>query len=292
MDEHQEQVEGQLSQRTDGVARVRREMVQEGLLEPVRLRVRPEGGVHVAGVAQRRPDLVRFGVFAFDRVGGVRLHGLPELAADDAAADDVRDRPNGPEPLLPEEVREAAERPELPRGFCYRRRGFLRREGEAPHDDLETVASEIPDLQAAIRSEHVHDLDVGESQRLDRLRPDVVEGEQLRRDGALVFRPREADSPAADVERPRELPDESVRLPVPQAKRRDRIAAVGYGRRRGRDFLDREVVRRLLEDPADPGRGRQVAFDPDVALHGPMRAPSPRVSSRRRTPRRGSPRPA
>src|SRR3990170_8877857 len=144
-------------------------MVQDRLLEREGLRVRPEGRPDIPRAAQRRPDLVRFGILAFHRIRDVRVDRLPELSADDVPPDDMGDRSDGSEPLDPEEVREAAGGPYLAGGLLDEDLGLLRGDGEAPHHDAEAVANEIPDLQRMVRFVEVEDLDVFHAERLQRL---------------------------------------------------------------------------------------------------------------------------
>src|SRR6266581_4837681 len=269
---------------------MRVEMIQDRLLEPVRPWIRAECGAHVPRVTQRGADLVRFLSLSFDRIRDVGIDRFPEFPADDVSADDMRDRSHGPEPLLPEEVREAAMEAELARGLLDRRGRLLRRDGDVPHDDAEAVAAEISDFKPRLGPIDIDDLEVLHVKRPNPLEWDILERDQLRRDGALVLCTREADAAAAHVQPPRELPDEPVRLPIPNPHRRDGVAALRGRRWRGRDLLDDEILRAGLENPADARGRRQVAFDPDVSLHGPMRAPSPGVVGRRRTPPRRLPR--
>src|SRR3989442_1561493 len=170
------------------------------LLEAVRFRIRPEGGVDVARVAQGGADLIRFGTLALDGIRDVRVDGLLKLAPHDVPVDDMRDGPHGTEALQAEEIREATERTDLAGGLFGNRNRPILREGEIPDDNLEAVAGEVSDLEGKVRARQVKDLDVLHPQGLDRLGRDVLEGEQLRRERPFVFRPGESDPPAADVQ--------------------------------------------------------------------------------------------
>src|SRR5213593_4117432 len=286
VDEHEEEIERKLLQRADVVIRTGREMIEDRLLEAVRLRIRPEGRVDVPRVAQRGADLVRFRALAFERIRDVRLDSLLEFSADNVPADDVCDRADGAEPLQAKEIREAAERTDLAGGLLRDWNRSIRCDREIPQDDLESIAHEVPNLERAVRTREIEDLNVFHPQGLDRLRRDILEGEQLRREGALVLGPRESDSAAADVQSPRQFPHQAVRLPVANAERSDRIPSVDHGRWRGGDLLDHKVFRCGLEGAPEAGGRRQVAFDPDVTFHGPTRAPSPGGPLPRRTPPR------
>src|SRR5437016_14061585 len=81
-----------------------RSMIEDGLFEAVRFRVRPEGGVDVAGIAQGGADLIGFGTLALDRIRDVCVDRLLKLPAHDVPADDVRDGPHGTETLAAKEI--------------------------------------------------------------------------------------------------------------------------------------------------------------------------------------------
>jgi len=89
-----------------------------------------------------------------------------------------------------------------------------------------------PETIKALRMKDVEVLDVFHTQALDHLRRDILEGEELRREGALVLGPRESDPAAADVQSPRQFPHQAVRLPVANAERSDRIPSIDRRRRR------------------------------------------------------------
>src|SRR3989454_787303 len=223
---------------------------------------------------------------ATGRIRDIRLDGLLEFSADDVPADDVCDRADGAEPLQAKEIREAAERTDLAGGLLRDWNRLIRRDREIPQDDLEPIAHEVPNLERAVGTREIEHIDVFHPQGLDRLRGDILEGEELRREGALVLGPRESDSAAADVQSPRKFPHQAVRLPVANAERSDRVPSIDHGRLRGGDLLDHKVFRGGLEGAPEAGGRRQVPFDPDVTFHGPTRAPSPGRPSPRRTPPR------
>src|SRR5437870_2597317 len=158
--EHQEEVERQLPQRTDGIVRMGRQMVQDRLLEAVRLRIVAEGRRDVPRVSQGRADPVGLRALARDRIRDVRVDRLPELAANEVSPDDMGDRPHRAEPLDPEKVREPAADPQLARGFGRDYFGSLGRYRKAPNENAKPVADEFSDLERAIGRVRVKDLDV------------------------------------------------------------------------------------------------------------------------------------
>src|SRR2546427_2271843 len=249
--EHQEEVERQLTQRSDGIVWMGRQMVQDRLLEAVRLRIGAEGRRDVPRVPQGRAHPVGLRALTRDRIRDVRVDRVPKLAANDVSPDDMGDWPHRAEPLDPEKVREPTADPQLPRGFGRDYFGSLRRYRKAPNENAKPVADEVSDLERAIGRVRVKDLDVFHPQRGKRLHRDVFEGKELRGKRALVLRPPEPDSPAADVQRPRELAHEAIRLPVSDADRRNRVRSVCRFRRWRRDLLDDAIVRRRLRGPAD-----------------------------------------
>src|SRR2546422_3920295 len=99
-----------------------------------------------------------------------------------------------------DKVREAAERTDLAGGLPRDRHSEIRRDREIRQDDLEPIAHEVSNLERAVGTREIEHLNVFHPQGLDRLRRDILEGEELRREGALVLRPRESDSAAADVQ--------------------------------------------------------------------------------------------
>src|SRR6267143_1477292 len=107
----------------------------------------------------------------------------------------------------------------------------------------------------------------------------------------LVLGPGESNSFSADVEGPGQCADKPVRLPAPDANLRDRVPPLRGHRGWSRDLFDDEVLGGRLDRASNAGRRREVADDPDVALHGPTRTPSPEVAWRRRTRSREPPRP-
>src|SRR3989442_6389667 len=106
------------------------------------------------------------------------------------------------------------------------------------------MAYEVSHLEGSVGTSEIEDLDVLHSQGLDRLRRDVLNGEELRREGALVFGARESDPAAADVQRPRQFPHQAVRLPVANADRGDRIPSIDFRRPPGSALLQPPSVRR------------------------------------------------
>src|SRR2546425_5618695 len=189
-----------------------RQLVQDRLLEAVRLRVGAEGRRDVARVSQGRADPVRLRALTRDRIRDVRVDRFPELAANDVSPDDMGDRPHRAEPLDPEKVREPAADPQLARGFGRDYFGSLGRYRKAPNENAKPVADEFSDLERAIGRVRVKDLDVFHPQPGKRLHRDALEGKKLRRKRALVLRPPEPDSPAADGLPPRELAHQALRL--------------------------------------------------------------------------------
>src|SRR2546427_10360232 len=113
-------------------------MVEDCLLETVRFRIRPEGGVDIARVAQRGADLIGFGTLALDRIRDVRIDRLLELPAHDVPADDVGDGPHRTETLQAEGIREATERTDLAGGLLRDRHRPIPPSRQIPHAELET----------------------------------------------------------------------------------------------------------------------------------------------------------
>src|SRR5713101_5190721 len=150
VDEHEEEIERKLLQRADVIPGTGRQMIQDRLLETVRFRVRSEGGVDVARVAQGSADLIRFGTLALDGIRDVRVDSLLKLAPHDMPADDVGDGSHGTETLQAKEIREAAERTDLAGGLFGNRTRPTLRDREIPDDDLEAVSGEISDLKRTL----------------------------------------------------------------------------------------------------------------------------------------------
>src|SRR3989442_5753851 len=121
------------------------------------------------------------------------------------------------------------------------------------------MAYEVSHLEGSVGTSEIEDLDVLHSQGLDRLRRDVLNGEELRREGALVFGARESDPAAADVQGSRQFPHQAVRLPVANAERGNRIPSIDRRRRRGGNLLHhKSFLGRLYGGPAAEGRRQRT----------------------------------
>src|SRR2546426_227051 len=280
--EHQKEVERQLPQRPDGIVRMGRQMVQDRLLEAVRLRIGAEGRRDVTRVSQGRADPVRLRALTRDWIRHVRVDRFPELSANDVSPDDMGDRPHGAEPLDPEKVREPTADPQLARGFSGDYFRPLRRHHEASNENAKPVAGEVSDLERAIGRVRVEDLEVFHPQRGERRHRDVLEGKKAGGKRALVLRPREPNPTAADVQRPRELAHEAIRLPVPDANRRNRVGSAGRFRRWRRDLLDDRILQKgrnqRIDDRVvrvqDLNPNRVLLFLEEPHLHGRARSGS------------------
>src|SRR2546427_2588025 len=127
-----------------------RQMVQDRLLEAVRLRIGAEGRRDVPRVSQGRANSVRLRALTRDRICDVRVDRLPELAANDVSPDDMGDRPHRAEPLDAEKVREPAADPQLACGFGRDDLRFLHRYRKASNENANPVAGEVSDLERRI----------------------------------------------------------------------------------------------------------------------------------------------
>src|SRR5436309_10228365 len=112
-----------------------RQMVQDRLLEAVRLRIGAEGRRDVTRVSQGCADPVRLRALTRDWIRHVRVDRFPELAANDVSPDDMGDRPHGAEPLDPEKVREPTADPQLACGFGHNYLRFLHRYRKASNEN-------------------------------------------------------------------------------------------------------------------------------------------------------------
>src|SRR5207247_9180386 len=109
-------------------------------------------------------------------------------------SDDVSYGPHGTESLDPEETRESSDEPKGSLGLRHGSRGGGLVDGQVLDDDVEPIARQAADLEGAIGTEGVQDLDVLQMKFSDRVDRHAFEGEPPSLHRVLVLRPGEPDS--------------------------------------------------------------------------------------------------